>query len=145
MPRSGTNLGTVLLELGHYAEAAVHFRQNQVLAYEIGDQRWLAVNLNSLSRTALHTHDLDGAQRYARQALAVAHSTRCEPDVLSIMPICSMCGRGGATLKPHCARCSTLTTTRPRWHGTKTSTPPCWQPGARPSHLQSLQTQPYGA
>jgi hypothetical protein len=28
-------------------------------------------------------HDLDGAQRHAQQALAVAHSIRCEPDVLS--------------------------------------------------------------
>jgi len=36
-----------------------------------------------LSLTALHTHDLDGAQRHAQQALAVAHPIRCEPDVLS--------------------------------------------------------------
>jgi tetratricopeptide (TPR) repeat protein len=80
---TGTNLGTVMLELGDYAEAAAYFRKNLVLAREIGDQRWLAVNLNSLSLTALHTHDLDGAQRHARQALAVAHAIHCEPDVLS--------------------------------------------------------------
>jgi len=54
-----------------------------VLAREIGDQRWLAVNLNSLSLTALHTHDLDDAQQHAQQALTVAHTIRCEPDVLS--------------------------------------------------------------
>ena len=80
---TGTNLGTVMLELGNYAEAAVYFHKNLLLAREIGDQRWLAVNLNSLSLTALHTHDLDGAQQHAQQALAVAHTIRCEPDVLS--------------------------------------------------------------
>jgi hypothetical protein len=41
------------------------------------------VNLNSLSLTALHTHDLDGAQQHAQQALTVAHTIRYEPDVLS--------------------------------------------------------------
>jgi predicted ATPase/DNA-binding winged helix-turn-helix (wHTH) protein len=80
---TGTNLGTVMLELGHYVEAAAYFRNNLVLAHEIGDQRRLALNLNYLSLTALHTHDLDGAQQHAQQALAVAHSMRCEPDVLS--------------------------------------------------------------
>jgi predicted ATPase/DNA-binding winged helix-turn-helix (wHTH) protein len=80
---TGTNLGIVMLELGHYAEAAAYFHKNLVLAREIGEQRQLALNLNYLSLTALHTHDLDGAQRYAQQALAVAYSIRCEPDVLS--------------------------------------------------------------
>jgi len=80
---TGTNLGTVMLELGNYAEAEAYFRKNLVLAREIGDQRWLAVNLNSLSLTALHTHDLDDAQQHAQQALTVAHTIRCEPDVLS--------------------------------------------------------------
>src|SRR5262245_56356249 len=80
---AGTNLGAVMLELGNYAEATAYFRKNLVLAREIGDQRWLAVNLNSLSLTALHMHDLDGAQRHAQQALVVAHTIRCEPDVLS--------------------------------------------------------------
>jgi tetratricopeptide (TPR) repeat protein len=80
---TGTNLGTVMLELGNYAEAAAYFRKNLGLAREIGDQRWLAVNLNFLSLTALHTHDLDGAQRHAQPAVAVAHTIRCEPDVLS--------------------------------------------------------------
>jgi len=80
---TGTNLGTVLSELGNYAEAAAYFRTNLVLAREIGDQRRLAMNLNYLSLTALHTHDLDSAQHHAQQALAVAHSIRCEPDVLS--------------------------------------------------------------
>lgn len=80
---AGTNLGTVMSALGRYDEAAAYFRQNLVLAREIGDQRWLAVNLNSLSLMALHTHDLDGAQRHAQQALAVAHTIHCEPDVLS--------------------------------------------------------------
>jgi tetratricopeptide (TPR) repeat protein len=79
---TGTNLGTVMSELGHYAEAAVYFRTNLVLARELGDQRWLAANLNNLSRTALHTHDLESAQEHAQQALAVAHPIRCEPDVL---------------------------------------------------------------
>ena len=72
-----------MLELGNYAEAEAYFRKNLVLAREIGDQRWLAVNLNSLSLTALHTHDLDDAQQHAQQALTVAHTIRCEPDVLS--------------------------------------------------------------
>jgi tetratricopeptide (TPR) repeat protein len=80
---TGTNLGLVMSELGHYAEAAAYFRQNLALAREIGEQRWLAVNLNALSLTALHTHDLDGAQRHAQQALAVAHAVRCEPDMLT--------------------------------------------------------------
>src|SRR5438093_1730976 len=73
----------LMSELGNYAEAAAYFRTNLVLAREIGDQRRLAMNLNYLSLTALHTHDLDSAQHHAQQALAVAHSIRCEPDVLS--------------------------------------------------------------
>jgi tetratricopeptide (TPR) repeat protein len=80
---TGTNLGTVLLELGHYAEAAAYFRTNLGLARELGDQRRLAMNLNYLSRTALHTHDVASAQSHAQHALAVAHSIRCTPEVLS--------------------------------------------------------------
>jgi ATP/maltotriose-dependent transcriptional regulator MalT len=79
---AGTNLGQVMSKLGHHAEAAVYFRQNLVLAGETGDQRWLAVNLNHLSLTDLHSSDLDGAERHARRALGVAHAIRCEPDVL---------------------------------------------------------------
>jgi len=78
-----TNLGLVLSEMGNDAAAAVYFHQNLVLARELGEQRWFALNLNYISLTALHTNDLDGAQHYAQQALVVAHSIRCEPDVLS--------------------------------------------------------------
>jgi hypothetical protein len=53
------------------------------LARTSGEQRWLAVNLNYLSLTALHMHDVDSVQDYAQHALAVAHSIRGIPDVLS--------------------------------------------------------------
>jgi transcriptional regulator with AAA-type ATPase domain/predicted ATPase len=124
---TGTNLGIVMLELGRYAEATAHFRKNLVLVREAGDQRWLAVNLNHLSLADLHMNDLDGAQRHAQQALAVAHSIRCEPDVLSsIAYLAHVWARRG---NPEAALRALLyvDSTRPRRPGTNSSTRPCWQ------------------
>lgn len=79
----GSNLGSALSGMGDHSQAETRYQESLRLAHEIGDQRWIAANLNGLARNALRRGEFTATEHYARQAMTVAHSIHSDADTLN--------------------------------------------------------------
>src|SRR5690625_4577634 len=69
------NLGKVLWELGHTAEASHHYLKVFKLREKIGNPYKTALILNAMVEVALHNKNYNRAHEYARKLKAIGDST----------------------------------------------------------------------
>ena len=72
-------LRTALLPLADLARMERHLRDAEALARALGDQRRLALALGGMVMPRMNTGDWDGAQRFGREALAIAEALGDRP------------------------------------------------------------------
>ncbi|MDJ0754131.1 MAG: tetratricopeptide repeat protein [Ardenticatenaceae bacterium] len=82
---AGTNLALVARGLGEFSTADQYNRSSLALAREIGNQRWISVNLIAFADNSLAQKRWRTAERYAREALAITHAIDSEQDTLAAL------------------------------------------------------------
>ena len=78
-----SNLGSATSGEGNYTLAEKLYRESLALARELGDQRWIAANLNGLARNYIRMGNHNAAIPVAGEGLSMATAIHSQPDTLS--------------------------------------------------------------
>jgi predicted ATPase len=76
------NIGASQGRLGNHQMSLSYIQRSLRMAREIGNQRWVAANLQSLAEVHLTLHNLDDADRAATEGIALASGIDSRPDLL---------------------------------------------------------------
>lgn len=78
-----SNLGSAISGDGNYTLAESLYQESLALARELGDQRWMAANLNGLARNYIRAGNHSRVSAVTNEALEIASTIRSQPDTLS--------------------------------------------------------------